>query len=37
MGVKLGQKFREECGLRVLEDRVLRKIFTPKRDEVTGE
>jgi hypothetical protein len=23
--------------LRVLEDRVLRRIFGPKRDEVTGE
>jgi hypothetical protein len=28
---------REECGLRVLENRVLRRIFGPKRDEVTGE
>jgi len=28
---------REERGLRVFEDRVLRKIFGPKRDEVTGE
>jgi hypothetical protein len=27
----------EKHGLRVLEDRVLRKIFGPKRDEVTGE
>jgi hypothetical protein len=24
-------------GLRVFENRVLRKIFEPKRDEVTGE
>jgi hypothetical protein len=30
-------KLTEEHGLRVLEDRVLRKIFGPKRDEVTGE
>jgi hypothetical protein len=28
---------REEYGLRVFENRVLRKIFGPKRDEVTGE
>jgi hypothetical protein len=28
---------REEGGLRVLENRVLRRIFGPKRDEVTGE
>jgi hypothetical protein len=28
---------REEHGLRVLEDRVLRRIFGPKGDEVTGE
>jgi len=28
---------REECGLRVFENRVLRRIFGPKRDEVTGE
>jgi len=26
---------REECRLRVFEDRVLRRIFGPKRDEVT--
>jgi hypothetical protein len=25
---------REECGLRVFENRVLRRIFGPKRDEV---
>jgi hypothetical protein len=29
--------FREKCRLRVFETRVLRKIFGPKRDEVTGE
>ena len=28
---------REECRLRVLESRVLRRIFGTKRDEVTGE
>jgi len=27
---------REERGLRVVEKRVLRRIFGPKRDEVTG-
>jgi hypothetical protein len=29
--------FREEHRLKVFEDRILRKIFGPKRDEVTGE
>jgi hypothetical protein len=29
--------FREERRLRVFENRVLRRIFEPKRDEVTGE
>ena len=29
--------FREEKRLRVFENRVLRRIFGPKRDEVTGE
>jgi hypothetical protein len=28
---------REENGLRVFENRVLRRIFGPKRDEVTGQ
>ena len=28
---------REERGLRVFENRVLRRLFGPKRDEVTGE
>jgi hypothetical protein len=27
----------EECRLRVFKNRVLRRIFGPKRDEVTGE
>ena len=29
--------FREERKLRVFENRVLRRIFGPRRDEVTGE
>jgi hypothetical protein len=29
--------YREEDWLRVFEKRVLRKMFEPKRDEVTGE
>jgi len=33
MGVKLGRRLR----LRVFENRVLRRIFGPKRREVTGE
>jgi hypothetical protein len=28
---------RKECRLRVFENRVLRRIFGTKRDEVTGE
>jgi hypothetical protein len=28
---------RAECRLRVFENRVLRRIFGPKRDEVTGD
>jgi len=28
-------RLREECRLRVFENRVLRRIFGPKRDEVT--
>jgi hypothetical protein len=35
--VKLGLTLREEHKLRVFENRVLKKIFGPKRDEVTGE
>ena len=38
MGVKLG---RRHCGkkrkLRVFENKVLRRLFRPRRDEVTGE
>jgi hypothetical protein len=29
--------FREERKLRVFENKVLRRIFVPRRDEVTGE
>jgi hypothetical protein len=36
MGVKLGVTLREEHRLRVCENRVLRRIFRPKREEVTG-
>jgi hypothetical protein len=37
MGVKLGLlTLREERRLRVFENRVLRRIFGPKRDEETG-
>jgi hypothetical protein len=37
MGVKLGLlTLREEHRLRVFENKVLRRIFGPKRDEVTG-
>ena len=28
---------REECRMRVFENRVLKRIFGPRRDEVTGE
>jgi hypothetical protein len=35
--VKLGLTSREEHTLRVFKNSVLRKIFGPKRDEVTGE
>jgi hypothetical protein len=37
MGVKLSLILRRECGLRVFENRVLRRVFGPKRDEVAGE
>jgi hypothetical protein len=36
MGVKPGLTLREEYRLPVYEKRVLRRIFRPKRDEVTG-
>jgi hypothetical protein len=35
MGVKL--KTREESRLRLFENRVLERMFGPKRDKVTGE
>jgi hypothetical protein len=37
MGVKLGLTLRKEQRLRVFENRVLRRIFGPKRDEATVE
>ena len=38
MGVKLGRTtLREKLRLRVFENRVLRRIFGPKRGGVTGE
>ena len=36
MGLKLGRSLREERRLRVCGNRVLRKIFRPKTEEVTG-
>jgi len=36
MGVKLPLIRREEHRLRVFENRVLTKIFAPKREEVAG-
>jgi hypothetical protein len=36
MGVKLDMTLREEHRLRVFENRVLRRIFGPKRDEMAG-
>jgi hypothetical protein len=36
MGMKLGLILREEYRLRVFENLVLRSIFGPKRDVVTG-
>jgi hypothetical protein len=33
----LSLKLREEHRLKVFENRILRRIFGPKRDEVTGE
>jgi hypothetical protein len=37
MGVKLGRSLREERKLGVFENRVLRRIFGPKRDEATRD
>ena len=38
MGVKLGRShLGRKVGLRGFENRVLRRIFGPKRDEVTGK
>jgi hypothetical protein len=37
MGMKLGRTLREECRLRVFENRVLRRIFGSKTDVVTRE
>ena len=33
----LSMSLREERRLRVFENRVIRRVFGPKRDEVTGE
>ena len=35
--MKLGLKLREEHRLRLFENKVLRKIFGAKSDEITGE
>jgi hypothetical protein len=37
MGIKLGLILRKEHRLRVFENRVLRRIFGHKREEVAGE
>jgi len=37
MGETWSLTLREKCRLRVFENRVLRRVFGPKRDEVTGE
>jgi hypothetical protein len=37
MGVNLVFTLREKHRLRVFQNRVLKRIFGPKRDEVTGE
>jgi hypothetical protein len=34
VGIEVFLTLREECRLRVFENRVLRRIFGPKRDEV---
>jgi hypothetical protein len=37
MGVKRSLALREECRLRVVENRVLKRIFEAERDEGTGQ
>jgi hypothetical protein len=37
MCIEYNFTLREESGLRVFENRVLRRILGPKRDEMTGE
>jgi hypothetical protein len=37
MDVKLSLTLREECRLKGFENKVLRRIFGPKSDEVTRE
>jgi hypothetical protein len=37
VGVELGLTLREERRLRMFENRMVRVIFGPKRDEMTGE
>jgi len=37
MGTKLGRSHGEERRLRVFKNGLLRRIFGPERDEVTGE
>jgi hypothetical protein len=36
MGVQLGLTLSKEHGLRVSENRMVRRIFGPKREEVAG-
>jgi len=36
MGAKFGVTLRELRGLRMVENVALKKVFGPKRDEVTG-
>jgi len=37
MGITWLLTLREECRLRVFKNRVMRRIFGPKRDDITGE
>ena len=37
MSVQFGHRLREERRLRLLENTALRRLFGPKRDQVTGE